>query len=132
MPSEHQPHGTDVSCCTRTSQWYNTDRETFQNTFNFVRSTFPDDGMVEVSRNTSTEDISFKFIHSQFYWVIEFPAEFPSGNVILRRIRDSEEKVSPLQQHTANLANTKNMLREKFFNMCKCQKCCSREPLSWV
>ena len=121
---------SDVSHCSSTSQWYNTSRDTFQNTYNFVRRKFADNETVEISRNTSTEDMSFKFIHSRSSWFIEFPAEFPGGVVLLRNVsKGREEKV--FSSEAPNLSNMKNRLMEEFTKMCQCDRCRNREMKSW-
>ncbi|XP_031566090.1 uncharacterized protein LOC116301205 [Actinia tenebrosa] len=129
-----ESHSNDVSCYTRTSQWYNTDRDNFQNIFEFVRRRFADGGTVEMCRNTSTEDMTFKFNHCQHLWAIEFPAEFPRGVVTLKKLSDSanSKRAVSSQQTRAELSNMKNRLREEFINMCKCPECSNSNQESWV
>lgn len=58
-------------------QWYNTDRQLLAELLKFI-SGFSRSSP-EISRNSTTENMSILFTYREHYWVIEFPSTFPLG-----------------------------------------------------
>ena len=103
--SQFQPRPQLQPATTRNYQWYSgsMDNGTFEKILNdFKRIAYQ--GKVEITRNTTTEDLSmaFKDKHHFKKWQVDFPYNFPRAGALLIEDSDSRSKCKKHPQVTNN------------------------------
>ena len=103
--SQFQPRPQLQPATTRNYQWYSGSMEngTFEKIFNdFKRIAYQ--GKVEITRNTTTEDLSIAFKDKRHFkkWQVDFPYNFPRAGALLIEDSDSQSKCKKHPQVTNN------------------------------
>ena len=103
--SQFQPRPQLQPATTRNYQWYSGSMEngTFEKILNdFKRIAYQ--GKVEITRNTTTEDLSMAFKDNHHFkkWQVDFPYNFPRAGALLIEDSDSRSKCKKHPQVTNN------------------------------
>ena len=101
--SQFQPRPQLQPATTRNYQWYSGSMEngTFEKILNdFKRIAYQ--GKVEITRNTTTEDLSIAFKDKRHFkkWQVDFPYNFPHAGALLIEDSDSQSKCKKHPQVT--------------------------------